>query len=182
MLYEEKQIETIPVGPLGLIPLKSCEALGKKVDAWLTGWRKERESEHKETIAFAGYQRDSYIIGAKTPRFGSGEAKGELCESVRGDDVYILVDVCNYSMTYSLCGMQTHMSPDDHYQDLKRVIAAVGGKARRVNVIMPFLYESRQHRRTGRESLDCALALQELVDTTVADTTVADTAAADSAK
>lgn len=163
MLYEEKQIETIPVGPLGLIPLKSCEDLGKKVDAWLVEWRKERESEHKTTIAFAGYQKDSYIIGAKTPRFGSGEAKGELTESVRGDDLYIMVDVCNYNMTYTMNGLKNHMSPDDHYQDLKRVIAAVGGKGRRINVIMPFLYESRQHKRTGRESLDCALALQELV-------------------
>ena len=164
MLYEEKQIETIPVGPLGLIPLKSCEDLGKKVDAWLVEWRKERESEHKTTIAFAGYQKDSYIIGAKTPRFGSGEAKGELTESVRGDDLYIMVDVCNYNMTYTMNGLKNHMSPDDHYQDLKRVIAAVGGKGRRINVIMPFLYESRQHKRTGRESLDCALALQELVN------------------
>lgn len=164
MLYEEKQIETIPVGPLGLIPLKSCESLGKKVDAYLAEWRKERESEHKATIAFAGYQRDSYIIGVKTPRFGSGEAKGELLESVRGDDLYLMVDVCNYSLTYSLCGMQNHMSPDDHFQDLKRVIAAAGGKAKRINVIMPFLYESRQHKRTGRESLDCAWALRELVD------------------
>ena len=163
MLYEEKQIETIPVGPLGLIPLKSCEDLGKKVDAWLVEWRKERESEHKTTIAFAGYQKDSYIIGAKTPRFGSGEAKGELTESVRGDDLYIMVDVCNYNMTYTMNGLKNHMSPDDHYQDLKRVIAAVGGKGRRINVIMPFLYESRQHKRTSRESLDCALALQELV-------------------
>ena len=164
MLYEEKQIETIPVGPLGLIPLKSCEDLGKKVDAWLVEWRKERESEHKTTIAFAGYQRYSYIIGAKTPRFGSGEAKGELTESVRGDDLYIMVDVCNYNMTYTMNGLKNHMSPDDHYQDLKRVIAAVGGKGRRINVIMPFLYESRQHKRTGRESLDCAMALRELVD------------------
>ena len=164
MLYEEKQIETIPVGPLGLIPLKSCEDLGKKVDAWLVEWRKERESEHKTTIAFAGYQKDSYIIGAKTPRFGSGEAKGELTESVRGDDLYIMVDVCNYNMTYTMNGLKNHMSPDDHSQDLKRVIAAVGGKGRRINVIMPFLYESRQHKRTGRESLDCAMALRELVD------------------
>ena len=164
MLYEEKQIETIPVGPLGLIPLKSCEDLGKKVDAWLVEWRKERESEHKTTIAFAGYQKDSYIIGAKTPRFGSGEAKGELTESVRGDDLYIMVDVCNYNMTYTMNGLKNHMSPDDHYQDLKRVIAAVGGKGRRINVIMPFLYESRQHKRSGRESLDCAMALRELVD------------------
>lgn len=163
MLYEEKIIETIPVGPLGLIPLKSCEELGKKVDKYLTTWRMERESEHKSTIAFAGYQRDSYIIGAQTPRFGSGEGKGTLEESVRGDDLYCMVDVCNHSLTYSLCGKTNYMSPDDHFQDLKRVIAAVAGKARRINVIMPFLYESRQHKRSSRESLDCALALEELV-------------------
>ena len=163
MLYEEKIIETIPVGPLGLIPLKGCEELVGKVDKYLVDWRNERESEHKTSIAFSGYQRDSYIIGANTPRFGSGEAKGEIKASVRGDDLYLIVDVCNYSQTYSLCGMVNHMSPDDHYQDLKRVIAAAGGKARRINVIMPFLYESRQHKRTSRESLDCALALQELV-------------------
>ena len=163
MLYEEKIIETIPVGPLGLIPLKSCAELGKKVDEYLVAWRKERESEHKSTIAFAGYQRDSYIVKASTPRFGSGEGKGMLEESVRGDDLYIMVDVCNYNLTYSLCGMTNHMSPDDHFQDLKRVIAAAAGKARRINVIMPFLYESRQHKRSNRESLDCALALEELV-------------------
>lgn len=164
MLYEEKVIETIPVGPLGLIPLEGCQDLGNKVNDYLVGWRRERESEHKATIAFSGYQRDSYIIGAKTPRFGSGEAKGTLSSSVRGDDLYIMVDVCNYSLTYSLCGMVNHMSPDDHFQNLKRIIAAVGGKARRINVIMPFLYESRQHKRTGRESLDCALALKELME------------------
>ena len=164
MIYEEKTIETIPVGPLGLVPLKSCTELGKKVNDYLVTWRRERESEHKSTIAFAGYQRDSYIIGAKTPRFGSGEAKGALEESVRGDDLYIMVDVCNYSLTYSLCGMTNHMSPDDHFQDLKRIIAAAAGKARRINVIMPFLYEGRQHKRSSRESLDCALALQELAN------------------
>ena len=164
MLYEEKIIETIPVGPLGLIPLKSCTGLGKKVDDYLVEWRRERESEHKSTIAFSGYQRDSYILGANTPRFGSGEGKGTIEESVRGDDLYIMVDVCNYSLTYSLFGMTNHMSPDDHFQDLKRIIAAAAGKARRINVIMPFLYESRQHKRSGRESLDCAMALQELVN------------------
>ena len=163
MLYEEKVIETIPVGPLGLIPLKSCTELGNKVDRYLVDWRRERESEHKSTIAFTGYQRDSYIINASTPRFGSGEGKGIIEESVRGDDLYIMVDVCNYSLTYSLFGMTNHMSPDDHFQDLKRIIAAAAGKARRINVIMPFLYESRQHKRTSRESLDCALGLQELV-------------------
>ena len=164
MLYEEKIIETIPVGPLGLIPLKSCTELGNKVDAYLVDWRRERESEHKSTIAFSGYQRDSYIINAVTPRFGTGEGKGLVTESIRGDDLYIMVDVCNYSLPYSLCGMTNHMSPDDHFQDLKRVIAAAAGKAHRINVIMPFLYESRQHRRSGRESLDCALALKELVN------------------
>lgn len=164
MLYEEKIIETIPVGPLGLIPLKSCTGLGKKVDDYLVEWRRERKSEHKSTIAFSGYQRDSYILEANTPRFGSGEGKGTIEESVRGDDLYIMVDVCNYSLTYSLFGMTNHMSPDDHFQDLKRIIAAAAGKARRINVIMPFLYESRQHKRSGRESLDCAMALQELVN------------------
>ena len=163
MLYEEKIIETIPVGPLGLIPLKSCTELGDKVNAYLVDWRRERESEHKSTIAFSGYQRDSYIINAVTPRFGTGEGKGLVTESIRGDDLYIMVDICNYSLTYSLFGMTNHMSPDDHFQDLKRVIAAAAGKAHRINVIMPFLYESRQHKRSSRESLDCALALQELV-------------------
>ena len=163
MLYEEKIIETIPVGPLGLIPLKSCTGLGKKVDDYLVEWRRERESEHKSTIAFSGYQRDSYIIEAATPRFGSGEGKGTINASVRGDDLYIMVDVCNYSLTYSLCGMTNHMSPDDHFQDLKRIIAAATGKAHRINVVMPFLYEGRQHKRSKRESLDCAMALQELV-------------------
>ena len=162
MLYEEKIIETIPVGPLGLIPLKGISELGEKVDRYLVEWRHERESEHKSTIAFSGYQRESYIIEAKTPRFGSGEAKGIITESVRGDDLYIMVDVCNYSLTYSLCGMINHMSPDDHFQDLKRIIGACSATAHRVNVVMPFLYESRQHKRNKRESLDCAMALEEL--------------------
>lgn len=161
---DEMNYETIPVGSLGIIPLEGCKTLGQKVDEYLVKWRTERDSEHKTTIAFSGYQRDSYILGAKVPRFGSGEAKGIISESVRGDDLYLLVDVANYSLTYSLCGYTNHMSPDDHYQDLKRIIAAVGGKARRITVIMPFLYESRQHKRSSRESLDCALALQELVN------------------
>lgn len=162
-MSNDKIIETIPVGPLGLIPLASCTSLGQKVNDYLVEWRNNRESEHKSTIAFSGYQKNSFIINAKIPRFGSGEAKGTLQQSVRGDDIYIMVDVCNYSLTYSMFGNVNHMSPDDHFQDLKRMIAAVGGKARRINVIMPFLYESRQHKRSGRESLDCALALQELV-------------------
>ncbi len=160
---EKRNLETIPVGSLGLISLEGCKILGDKVDKYLVKWRTERESEHKDSLAFAGYQRDTYQLGAKVPRFGSGEAKGMILESVRGTDLYLLVDVCNYSLTYSLCGHENHMSPDDHYQDLKRIIAAVGGKARRITVIMPYLCESRQHKRTSRESLDCALALQELV-------------------
>ena len=160
---EKRNLETIPVGSLGIIALEGCKPLGEKVDKYLVKWRAERESEHKDSLAFAGYQRDSYLLNAKVPRFGSGEAKGMILESVRGTDLYLLVDVCNYSLTYSLCGHENHMSPDDHYQDLKRIIAAVGGKARRITVIMPFLYESRQHKRTARESLYCALALQELV-------------------
>ena len=161
---EKRNLNSIPVGSLGIIPLEGCKTLGDKVDEYLVKWRTERESEHKNSLAFSGYQRDSYILQAKVPRFGSGEAKGVIMESVRGTDLYLLVDVANYSLTYSLCGRENHMSPDDHYQDLKRVIAAVGGKARRITVIMPFLYESRQHKRTARESLDCALALQEMVN------------------
>ncbi|MDY4069153.1 MAG: ribose-phosphate pyrophosphokinase [Lachnospiraceae bacterium] len=160
---EKRNLETIPAGSLGVIPVEGCKPLGEKIDYYLVKWRTERENEHKDSLAFAGYQRDSYLLTAKVPRFGSGEAKAVITESVRGMDLYILVDVCNYSLTYSLCGHENHMSPDDHYQNLKRIIAAVGGKARRITVIMPFLYESRQHKRTARESLDCAIALQELV-------------------
>lgn len=160
---EKRNLETIPVGSLGIITLEGCRPLGEKIDRYLVKWRAERESEHKGSLAFSGYQRDTYLLKASVPRFGSGEAKGMILESVRGTDLYLLVDVCNYSLTYSLCGFENHMSPDDHYQDLKRIIAAVGGKARRITVIMPFLYESRQHKRTSRESLDCALGLQQLV-------------------
>lgn len=159
---EKRNLETIPVGSLGIIALEGCQPLGQQIDEYLVKWRTERENEHKNSLAFSGYQRPSYLLGAKVPRFGSGEAKGMILESVRGFDLYLLVDVANYSLTYSLCGHENHMSPDDHYQDLKRIIAAVGGKARRITVIMPFLYESRQHKRTSRESLDCALALQEM--------------------
>lgn len=161
---EKRNLNSIPVGSLGIIPLSGCKELGDKVDKYLVRWRAERESEHKDSLAFAGYQRDSYIIQTRVPRFGTGEAKGEILESVRGDDIYLLVDVTNYSLTYSLCGQENHMSPDDHFQDLKRIIAAIGGKSRRITVIMPYLYESRQHKRNSRESLDCALALQEMVN------------------
>lgn len=159
----ERNLENIPVGALGLIPITGCEELGKKVNAYLVKWRKESENQHIGDVVFNGYVKDSYIIDTKVPRFGSGEAKGIISESVRGKDLYLMVDVLNYNVTYSLTGNTNHMSPDDHFQNLKRVIAAIGGKGRRINVIMPFLYESRQHRRSGRESLDCALALQELV-------------------
>ena len=159
----EDDFRTIPVGPLGLVPLKSCSSMGSQINDWIARWRKERNKDFHELLSFSGYIKDNYIIPASTPRFGSGEAKGTIESSVRGYDVYILVDVLNHSLTYSLCGMVNHMSPDDHFADLKRVIAAIGGKATRVNVIMPFLYESRQHKRNGRESLDCAMALQELV-------------------
>ena len=162
MPRDERYTATIPYGTLGIIPLKSCSAMGEKVDEYLVNWREQREHENQSNLTFSGYKRDSYVVSASTPRFGSGEGKGVLNDSVRGYDLYIMVDVCNYSIEYSLCGNTNHMSPDDHYADLKRVIAAAGGKARRINVIMPFLYESRQHKRSGRESLDCSLMLQEL--------------------
>ena len=159
----DRNLENIPVGALGLIPLTGCEKLGAKVNDYLVKWRQESAHQYKDDVAFNGYVKDNYIIGAKVPRFGSGEAKGILTESVRGKDLYLLVDVLNYSVTYQMTGNTNHMSPDDHFQNLKRIIASVGGKGRRINVIMPFLYESRQHKRSSRESLDCALALQELV-------------------
>lgn len=162
MQHDERNLETIPAGSLGLIALESCREIGKQVDKYLVKWRYTREHEHEGDITFKGYQRDTYIIGVSVPRFGTGEAKGTIQESVRGYDLFIMVDVTNYSLTYTVSGHRNHMSPDDHYADLKRVISAVGGKARRITVIMPFLYESRQHKRSGRESLDCANALQEL--------------------
>ena len=162
MPRDERHTATIPYGTLGIVPLKSCSKMGEKVDDYLVQWREQREHENQSNLAFSGYKRDSYVVSASTPRFGSGEGKGVLVDSVRGHDLYIMLDVCNYSLEYTVCGFKNHMSPDDHYADLKRVIAAAGGKARRINVIMPFLYESRQHKRTGRESLDCALMLQEL--------------------
>ena len=163
MSDDKRNLETIPTGSLGLIPLESCKELGEKVDAYLVKWREERHNEHKDNIAFKGYQSDSYVVKVNVPRFGTGEAKCVIKQSVRGYDLFLLVDVTNYNLTYTVCGHENHMSPDDHYQDLKRVIAAVGGKAKRITVIMPFLYESRQHKRTSRESLDCAIALQELI-------------------
>ena len=164
MTNDERILETMPKGTLGIIPTDSCTELGEKVDQYLKKWRENREHQHQNEIAFKDYHKDSYIIHPYTPRFGSGEAKCVINQSVRGYDLYIMVDVTNYSLTYTVCGHTNHMSPDDHFADLKRVIAAVGGKARRITVILPFLYESRQHRRTGRESLDCPIALQELIN------------------
>ncbi len=155
-------LETIPVGKLGVLALNSSSEMGEKVNKYLVSWRNNRDNEHTSTIAFSGYQRDSFLIDSVCPRFGTGEGKGVIKESVRGFDLYIIVDVTNYSIKYTVCGHESHMSPDDHFQDLKRIIAAVGGKARRITVIMPYLYESRQHKRSSRESLDCALALEEL--------------------
>ena len=160
----DRNLENIPVGALGLIALDGCTEMGAKVNDYLVKWRKEDGHIHKNDVAFIGYEKDTYLIDAKVPRFGSGEAKGIINESVRGKDLYLMVDVCNYSITYKVCGYENHMSPDDHYQDLKRIIAAATGKAHRINVIMPFIYEGRQHKRTKRESLDCALALQELMN------------------
>lgn len=159
----ERVLENIPVGALGIICLDGCKDKGQLVDNYIVKWRHEDGHVFKDDVVFNGYEKDTYLIDAKVPRFGSGEAKGIIAESVRGRDIYLMVDVCNYSLTYSLTGQTNHMSPDDHFQNLKRVIAAIGGKARRITVIMPFLYESRQHKRSSRESLDCALALQELV-------------------
>ena len=158
----KKYVESIPVGPLAIVALSGSKQLGEAVDAYIADWRSQRIEAKESPITFKGYTKDSYLLDVKTPRFGTGEAKCTLGESVRGTDLYIMVDVTNYSLTYSVCGHENHMSPDDHYQDLKRIISAATGKAHRINVIMPFLYEGRQHRRTKRESLDCALALREL--------------------
>ncbi len=161
----DKLFQSIPVGNLGIVALESCNDMGHRVDNYIAAWRDDRKNRNATPFAsFPGYKQDSYIVDAKCSRFGSGEAKCVINQSVRGDDIYILVDVCNYSLTYKVCGHTNHMSPDDHYQDVKRVIAAISGKARRITVIMPFLYESRQHKRSSRESLDCALALQELTN------------------
>ncbi len=164
MSQEDMFTEDISYGPLGIISMESFSSAGAKVDEYISGWRKKRESKYKSAPDFHNYQSDSYLIKMKCPRFGTGEAKCVINESVRGKDIFILLDVCNYSMTYTVCGHKNHMSPDDHFADLKRVIAAISGKARRITVIMPFLYESRQHKRSARESLDCAIALQELIN------------------
>ena len=164
MSEENRLVENVSFGPMGIIALESSKAIGGLVDDWIVSWRNNRDSKYAGTPDHDRYQRDSYLINAKCPRFGSGEAKCIINETIRGLDVYILVDVCNYSLTYKVCGQVNHMSPDDHFADLKRVISAMSGKAARITVIMPFLYESRQHKRSARESLDCAVALQELIN------------------
>lgn len=162
---QEDYVATVPVGKLGIIALESCRTMGQKINDYIVSWRTKRLlEEHTPTVLFDGYERSSFLVDTKCPRFGSGEAKGLIKESVRGDDLYILVDVTNYSLSYTVRGQINHMSPDDHYQDLKRIISAVSGKAHRITVIMPFLYESRQDKRSSRESLDCAVALQELIN------------------
>ena len=154
---------SIPVAPIKIAALQSCSDLAAQVDSHLVQFRKELNSHNHSGLHFRGYAEDTFLIDCNCPRFGSGEAKGVIGESIRGTDMFVMVDVCNHSLTYNMCGYVNHMSPDDHYQDLKRIIATAAGKAHRINVIMPFLYESRQHKRSKRESLDCALALQELV-------------------
>ena len=152
-----------PQAPLGLIAMNGCEDLGSKVNDWLMYWHNSLESSTDSPLYSAlSPGRENFIIQSHCPRFASGEAKGIIKETVRGYDIYIICDVGAYNVTYNMFQNQNCMSPDDHYQDLKRVISAIGGKAKRVNVIMPMLYQSRQHRRSSRESLDCAMALQEL--------------------
>ena len=154
----------LPIAPLKIVALEGCRDLAKEVDKYLVDFREKGNQEFQDTPNFHGYHEETYLLKSSCPRFGSGEAKGILYESVRGNDLFILADVMNYSLTYKVCGHENHMSPDDHYQDIKRIISAANGKARRINVVMPFLYESRQHKRSQRESLDCAFALQELID------------------
>lgn len=157
---------SIPIGPLKIVALDSCKDFAKKVDDYIVSFRQhdaEALAQRQSMLDFRGYDSKSYLLDFSCPRFGSGEAKCVLKESVRGSDIFAMVDVTNYSLTYQLCGEVNHMSPDNHYQDLKRLIGSCRG-ARRVNVVMPFLYEGRQHKRNRRESLDCALALEELID------------------
>lgn len=159
-LYELKN--AMPVAPLKIVALDSAYTIGKQVNDYLVEFRKTINNVHKSDPALLGYIENNYLLDVSIPRFRSGEAKAVVSESIRGKDLFILVDVCNYSITYNMNGFINHKSPDDHYQDLKRIIAAAEGKAHRVNIIMPFLYEGRQHKRYGRESLDCAYMLEEL--------------------
>ena len=154
---------SMPVGPLKLAVLESCRDFGEAVNRYLVDFRHNSPMcTNHVGMPLHGYCEDSYLLDCSCPRFGTGEGKGQINESVRGCDLFILVDITNYSLTYTVCGHENHMSPDNHYQDLKRIISAANGKAKRITVIMPFLYEGRQHKRSMRESLDCSLALQEL--------------------
>ncbi len=161
-MNNKSNYDTIPVGQLGIIALPGCEELAAKIDHYLKTWRYERNSEHKDTLAFAGYEKDTYIVDITFPRFGTGESKAALKQTVRGYDIFILCDCFNYGVTYKMYGMDVPMSPDDHFANIKRAISAIEGKAKRISVIMPMLYEGRQHKRSSRESLDCAMMLQEL--------------------
>lgn len=161
--------DTMPVAPLGLVVHDSCRKLGQAIDKKISEYRKHQNLNHRDTSAFFGYEKDSYIIGCEWPRFGTGEGKSVLRDTARGRDIYILADITNHSNSFTVNGFVHYMSPDDIYMDIKRVIAAIGGKAHRVTVVMPFLYESRQHKRALRESLDCAMALAELADMGVND-------------
>ncbi len=154
--------KTLPVAPLKLVAMESCTKLGKKVNDHIVSFRKNTINEVSESPLYVNYRSKNYLVDCCCPRFGSGEGKGILRETIRGTDLFIITDVCNHSLTYTVNGYLNHMSPDDHFQDLKRIISAATGKAHRITVIMPFLYESRQHKRTKRESLDCAMALEEL--------------------
>ena len=160
-----EQLEhSMPVAPVKLLTDKSALPLAEKVNGHLVDFRRNLNNSVKNDPAFHGYMENNYLMKVECPRFGTGEGKAILNDSVRGKDIFILIDVCNHSITYTMNGFQNHMSPDDHYQDLKRIISAINGKAHRINVIMPFLYEGRQHKRNGRESLDCAYAIKELMD------------------
>lgn len=163
-MRNEPNYKTIPVGQLGIIALPGCEELAQKIDNYLIKWRFERNSEHKNTLAFAGYEKQTYIVDIDFPRFGTGEGKAALNQTVRGYDIFILCDVFNYGVTYKMYGMNVPMCPDAHFANIKRAISAIEGKAKRISVIMPMLYEGRQHKRSSRESLDCAMMLQELRD------------------
>ena len=158
----EQMEKILPVAPLKLAVMESCKELGQKVNDYIVSFRQNTLNDIESSPLYLNYKTNSYLVQHSCPRFGSGEAKGSLKESIRGADMFILTDVCNYSLTYTVNGHLNHMSPDDHFQDLKRIISASTGKTHRINVIMPFLYESRQHKRNKRESLDCALALEEL--------------------
>ena len=156
--------KSMPVAPIKIAALAGCQDLAKEVDKKLVKFRKELVTHNQIGITPQGYSEKTFLVDCECPRFGTGEGKGYIKESVRGVDLFIMVDITNYSLTYKVCGHVNHMSPDNHYQDLKRIISAATGKAHRINVIMPFLYEGRQHKRSKRESLDCALALRELSD------------------